>query len=366
MYQEGRGKKIVIGKQRFRPPPHPWEAIDLGWYKGNFGPNFKSGGAWCVVLNPGFINGIDPIIKGAVGYNQSALNNAKSLAIGSTRAGLGGARKEVYTYNQELPFVFDPEPSKRQSVPLLKGAIMALDFSMARTYPDDQGKITPLKIQNMGVPAKAASDNLSINGEKIVMDVTNENAPTNTRIAKALDIVIGMARPGLSQQISFSGDLGIMSGRLVSYNWGYDTTAIDALGWRPFIYQVTDFDTLLLAEKTPSIMDIIENTPPPDDQLDKLHLARVWAVSPPNPSSDKVDDTWNLVFEYRCFWNLCYELKIPKIYATYPPIRYYSGLAFGLGDALINSYLALQDEITQRVFNGVMNSNSPKGRFWNI
>lgn len=363
MYQEGQGgKKIVIGKSRFRQPAHPWEVIDMGWYKGDFGAQGKDG-AWCVVMNPGFVNGIDPIIKGSVGFNQGALNNAKAVAIASNRAGLGGANKEVYATDARLPFKIDT--TNRENRPLLQGPLLALDFNRGRTYPGD--KVTPMKIQNLGVPAKDEGANISVVGDMLVTDVTNENKKqTKKSIAKAIDIVLAMAKPTLEEKTLFSGDAGIVSGRLVEYQWGYNTTTINALGWRPFIYQIQDYDTDLISRKEQTQMDIMTNQPAADDGLDKLHLARAWAVSPPDPESDQVDGTWNIFIEYRCFWNLCYTLRIPRIYPSYPPIRYFSGLAFGLGDAIINSYLALQDEILQRVYNGVVNANAPKGVFWNI
>lgn len=367
IYQEGRvGSKVTVGKQRLRTPPHPWSVVSENWFKGDFGPAFKNGGAWCLVLRPGFVNGIDPMVKSSVGVNQSALSQ-KSVAIASSRQGLGTSTKEVYVSDQTTPFLL--EPSKRKNRPLLDGPLMAINFSIGKDWPGD--KLTPLKIQDLGVPARPPKgDDMFLSGDSVVSVASTEAAdPTKKCIAKSVDLVLGMARPALKQNISFSGDAGIVTGRLITYQMGFDTTVIDALGWRPFIYQVTDYDALILKEKQPDMMDIIMGNPGEDDQLDKLHLLRVWAISPPqddkNPSTTP-DDSWRLFYEHKCFWNLSYDIRLPKLYAQYPPISYHSGLAFGLGDAIVNSYLALQDDLMQRVFNGVTNGNNPKGRFWNV
>jgi len=358
------GNKVVIGAPSIKQPSHPWEVLDLTWIQGEFGSSFPNNGAWCAVFNPGFVNGIDPVLKGSVGSNQQTLNNrGGQIAIASSRAGVGGANQETYKYNPNASgFIFDPK--HRKDLPLLQGPMMAFNFSLGRSYPGE--KTTPLKIQNMGVPAHMTSD-VSVQGETLVTKVNTIGDTKPTATAISIDIVLGMTRPVLTEQISFSGDAGIMSGRLVTYQWGYDDTVMRALGWRPFLYQMQDFDAMMVNQKDYNMQDLITNNPPADDGIDKLHLARVWAVSPLSTTPyANVDESWHILIEYRSFWNLCYQSRLPRIQPVYPPISYHSGLAFGLGDAIINSYLALQDEILQRVYNGVVNAHSAQGRFWNI
>lgn len=44
------------------------------------------------------------------------------------------------------------------------------------------------------------------------------------------------------------------------------------------------------------------------------------------------------------------------------PIRFFSGLAGGFGDLLINQWLALDNALAAQIFNAV-NNTAPEGRF---
>jgi hypothetical protein len=136
---------------------------------------------------------------------------------------------------------------------------------------------------------------------------------------------------------------------------------------------VADYDAVAFADqkaKNPTFLDKLSGDYQIDDMIDKTHLMRVWAISPDltqanYKGSPSVDESWTIEVEYKSFWNLCYQTRIPKIVDPPPPISFYSGLGLGIGDTIVNSYLALQDELTQRVFEAGVNY-SPDGRFWSI
>jgi uncharacterized protein (DUF849 family) len=347
----------------------------MEWVKADFGGSMEKG-AWCVVLRPGFVNGIDPMVRASVGYNRSAFPGA---AVASDRAGMGLATAEAVVVREEDVLV---AADKREDRPLLLGPMVALNFAAGRQWPGD-GVPPPLAIQNRGVPASAPAPKVGVDVTgRVVVDATHagsENWKVGDRVARTVDLVLGQARLGFQQDITV-GDVGsaAMNAVLVSYSTSYNTQAIDVYGSRPFIFQDSDADATALADaraKNPTMMDRLTGSGGTDDNIDKQHILRAWAISPAmtqrdldDPEFDAgklvVDGRWELEFEYRTFWNLCYRAKTPMPKQPPPPFSFPLGIGIGggFGGTIINTYLALQNEITDRLYEAM--KVSPQGKFW--
>ena len=366
------GKRLTISK---KPPPilsHPWSVIDASWQTGNFGVGMEKG-TFVIVIRPSFVNGIDPVMQGAVGFNTGILNAGGVIA--SERAGLGLAQSEVYTYNNNPSFSLTPE--KRQNLPLLGYPMMALNFATATQWPN--ASPIPTFFQNLGIAANEAPDN---NGMSISFDeygnvtvttspTSNTPPPTDFRVAMSVDIILGKARLMLQQNITIGTGIQISSGLIATYSSQYSTQAIDAYSLRPFIYQVPNWNDVLLKQSAfegNSLLSLYNGTQQIDDGIDKQWLMRVWAVSPPLPISQSgkpvaVDGSWTLFFQYKAFQNLAYACKRPAIYNVPSSVGFYTGLAAGVGDAIINAYLGMQNDITDRLTQAAFNA-TPLGKFW--
>jgi hypothetical protein len=78
-----------------------------------------------------------------------------------------------------------------------------------------------------------------------------------------------------------------------------------------------------------------------------------------------VDGSWNLQFQYKTFTNLAYQSKRPPLYNAPSSTPFFTGLAAGVGDAIINSYLSLQNDLTDHLTQDAFNQ-TPIGKFWSI
>jgi len=368
--EEGKG----LSARRNGEPSHPWEVLNGGWIDADFGGSMK-GGAWLCTFRPGFVNGIDPIVRNSVGYDKSTRSGA---AVASDRASRGGAQGEVAVVGEDGMVI---TATKREHRPLLSGALIALDFSQSRDWPGESGAAVPLAIQRYGVPARKAAPSMKVNADLGIVQADAGAAPTGlaagTRVAKTVDIVLGVARYGLQESVTL-GSLATASaaGRLVTYNAAFDARATQAFGFRPFIYQMPDYDgwlvqdTMMRGQNT-MVQRLLNVAPMPDDMIDKRPLVRVWAISPPVTEEQAVDPKWSpvvaadwtLEFEYRTFWNLNYRQRVPVLRMTPMAISYHSGLAFGIGDAIVNQSMSFIDEATQRFYLG-MTYLQPEGKFW--
>ena len=370
------GGEKTVSRRWKRGESHPWEVLEQSFVKAKFGATMQDG-AWCLVLRPGFVNGIDPIARASVGYNRSSF---PGVAIASDRAGLGLAKNEAGVVVEEDVLI---APEARKDRPLLLGPMIAINFAEGKQWPGD--KPPPLAIQNQGVPAAFDGPKVSANMDtmKIVVDTTHAVAGVRAgqRVAKSVDLVLGIARLGFNQDVRVDGiGNAMVNARLVTYSTSYNTQALDAFGSRGFIYQIADADAAALvdaAAKNPSMMDRLTGTGVTDDNIDKSHILRVWALSPGftqkeaedpefDPFAKPVDDKWNLAFEYRTFWNLCYRAKSPMPKEPPPTISFPWGLGIGggFGGTIINTYLALKDELTGKLYEAMQ--VTPAGKFWTI
>jgi hypothetical protein len=235
----GAGKTILSApRQPFFS--HPWQKIQLLWSDSGFGSK-GTFGAWLLVLKPGFVNGIDPIMKDCVGFNRAITSGGG--VISSNQAAVGGAQDEVFVYSGDD---YSLTPKTPYNLPLLGYPMMALNFSRATSWP--QAKPTPYAIQNMGVAANDFGGNgmtLSVDSGSNLTAITKPTsgpAPSTFTVAKSIDIVLAQSRPILNQSLQVTGDL--LSGTMVIYTTDYSSEAMKQYGLRPFVYQVPSWDVV--------------------------------------------------------------------------------------------------------------------------
>ena len=328
-------------------------------------------GAWVVVLKPSFVNGIDPIMKGAVGYNRNLKGGGGVVA--SDLAGVGGAASEHYVYGKDD---FKLVPIDRMNLPLLGYPMMALDFNSGNGWPGL--KPTPQAIQNLGVIVDSSGGNgditISVDSSGNVTASPKPNTgnpiPSTYRIAKTIDVVLGQAREILNQNLTITGNP--TTGTIINYSTAYDLTSIEANGFRPFVYQVPSWDDVnarMQAFAGNTWAKIFTGDTVADDGIDKQWLFRAWAISPEIPIGTNkvppVDSSWTLKFQYKAFTNLAYSAKRPALYNVPSSTPFYTGLAAGIGDLIINSYLSLQNNLTDQLTQAYFNQ-TPIGKFWSV
>lgn len=352
-----------------RDETHPWKVMMAVWFDKKKMSSRLPKSLWMGVLKPGFVNGIDPVVRRSWGEAPEMMGS--NVAYMSQRAAVGGGKKEVGVLGSGGIKWYEEE---RDNVPLLNGPFFMLDFDSGITWPNSRA--VPYYIERMGVRRKVAGGDMGVGvsdmggeGIRVNMDVMNEEeaaASKPQRYAKSLDIVLAVARPTLETRAEPTNSFGV-DGQLV--NWyatnGFET--VERYGARPFLLTVPDFEEEERYNRIGRTAIGRWQGVVPDNGLDRCCLARAWAISPVMTLTKdspplQVGEDWQVEFEYKAFRNLKYKLRWMRPYAPPEPIPYFSGLVGGIGDAIINQNLALNRDLADRFMAAFQ--EAPEGRFW--
>jgi hypothetical protein len=261
---------------------------------------------WRVNVLPGFVNGIDPTFNGTplLDVPEPAVNGWRN--VGGT-LGVG---------NEPVP-----------------------PFFLAQ-----------------GVEKTHSAFSVSTDGQ--ITDNTSELPPSSRRILRAVDIVLAVARPALTSQITLVDATGT-SGQEVLYRVGMDTTYVMEKGTRPMLRLEQKYEPAhkpTLAERVTGLFA--------DATEDKRLISTLYMLSPAGADETaEPDNTWKPYAKHATFWNLDHASRntIPK--EPLPPIRLFTFLAGGLGDLIDNQILAQINEYSDRVQDAV-NNTTLEGEFW--
>ena len=188
-------------------------------------------------------------------------------------------------------------------------------------------------------------------------DSVDDPPKEGAREIRASDIVLSVAR------LSSSSDVEVLNpataSQTVVLSARVDSAYLNS-GVPPYVLKsVPKFQPI----KTPDLSEWLSGTAA-DSQVDEIKIATVWSVSPPDqgPQSSP-NSSWESYVQYDVFWNLFHASKNHETPTVHDPLRLQTGLAGGVGDALIASLLDQANdgyEMVSQFFAQVDYS----GRFW--
>jgi hypothetical protein len=286
---------------------HPWkvscEYADLAWY-------FK--------IAPGFVNGEPPVVVGTAPPKKK------------------GDRKEPTDLN-----ILEVERVR-------VGSLMTLGGEGARI---------PKFFEALGAandPEAVTTSNFStVNIQSLAEDETRR------KLAK-FDIFLSKARAQLvSEPVEVDGTG--TSGSIFRWAPRYNTATLDRLGSTPRLLQAPSIPVQdLQQDAVLKLLGIIT-----DEPEDRILVATVYFLAPLLKPSEEPDERWTAYVEQKLFYNLAHTTKndVPRL--SPPPTTFFTGLAAGLGDALVNQQLALFDNLDQQASRAI-DTAEVGGRFWTI
>jgi hypothetical protein len=316
------GDRILYSLDSPQEWMHPWYTT-VGYFTQESGvlKNTKDEAiaGFAAVVNPGFVNGIDPVCPGAqkiiVGEEKTS-NNLLS----------GG----------------DPVEIKEQPG-LLDGPLIPLyGFVFI-------GKGIPAGLKDLGAEERSSDPNTI--------------APTNpdARYVATTGIYLQCARPTSKMDVSeFNYPMDS-----IDYSVSFDTAALDRYGVRATIGVGAPPPNL-----KPSIADKLTGGYQ-DPGLDCWMIATVYLLSPKNPITDKdgnpvVTEAWVPYVKHHTYWNLEYRwrLVVPqnkplKTDMSLLPITGRYGLA---GQGMV----AAGASEVNRLMAAVLNAKNTNGKFWTV
>jgi hypothetical protein len=151
---------------------------------------------------------------------------------------------------------------------------------------------------------------------------------------------------------------GVVDGVLVSVNPSFSVPP----DITPRLVAMTKFIRPERSEPTPQ--DIFFNRFV-DDEFDLVHLSRVFALSPLNNESQDVDGTWNTYVQHLCHWNLAFGVQNPEPRTEFKPLTIVTGLAGGIGDFIMNTFLTFNNDFSQAAID-FYRQRRLSGAFWAV
>jgi hypothetical protein len=179
------------------------------------------------------------------------------------------------------------------------------------------------------------------------------------------EIYIQQPRATTKLSVDIPGNL--VTGQLVDYSVGYDTTALSTLGSRPRLM----VGPIMPLQKASTLEDRLAGAYG-DDGVDYLLISTIYWVGPPvdeeNSGFTDVDNDgnpkWKPFVKHETFYNVCYKAKnlVPQNVPTYTPSLFLSWFvgrfAFAMG-----TVGALEAE-SDRLLTAVWNDTDGSGLFW--
>jgi hypothetical protein len=314
---------------------HPWYTT-VGWFTKESGALKNNKGeavaGFAAVVNPGFVNGIDPVCPGSQKIKVGEKKSSSDLLGGSK---LGGSKTQDVL----------------AAAGLLDGPLIPLFDTFA------------LITRKGGIPAGLAdlgavpyTDGVSVSGEAIKL----EEVPENPRYVASTGIYLQCARPTSKMDVStFNYPMDS-----IEYNVSFDTAALDRYGIRAILGVGSP-----PPNQKPTIMDKLTGNYT-DPGLDCWMVATIYLLSPENPemgdNGPKVTETWVPYVRHHTYWNLEYRWKLvvpqnkpAKLDMSLLPITGRYTLA-GQG------MLAAGASELNRLMAAVFNAKNTQGRFWTV
>lgn len=270
---------------------------------------------WEAMVNPGYVNAIDPTALGYLAADTKGKAAAVDLA--------DSPRLPVFSW-RDIDGTTEPIPA----------------YFGRRGVRKDRG--------------------FSIEGEKVVIDTTPEDPSLPPRrYLKAADVWVSVARAAYSLQTTIQGNF--FTGQLVDYTVGYNSRTLERLGARARLEIGAQFPQ----RQRPTLTDRL-NGAYEDDAQDRQIISTIFLLSPPLQPEAELSE-WRPSVQHHCGWNLHHTAK------NDPPIN----LPTPQGDPFLKFFVgrytivpqATQGAIdaeTQRLLAALFNSSSNEGKFWTV
>ncbi len=339
-------------KEKLKKPPiktpsaltgHAWET----------GVLFKDG-AWHFSVAPGFVNGIDPRVPRAEEAVRATAKNGTDQAINPryTPSGRLIEGAEIGLLEQPVIKIEDRDVGDPR-VPYLREGDDDFTYEIIPPFFYAMGLRKELKID---VDINNF-DSLNINMDDVL------NYGSGPSIVKC-DIWLAMARATTKLSVDMPGNL--VTGQLVDYSVGYDTTRLASVGSRA---------RLLFGPRLP------EDPPPPtfEERLagsfgdigeDKLLVSTIYWLSPATGGASFTEEKdgipkWTPFIKHNLFYNLCYKQRnlIPRNVTTPgldPFLAWFVGRYTFAPAATMGAIEAEQN----RILTALWNDTDGRGDFW--
>lgn len=336
---------------------HPWNTTAL-WVDGK----------WCINVNHGFVNGDPPMVVGndiVIGPEDLGKNKfrAASNIVRGARVKFNENNLLIEASDGELSVgISKSEASIGQTVEIIPQ--QSVEIVNVAWWPVTGTKVViesvPKMFQKMGVAnlqgISATITAQNFDSANIGQIVEKLAISKGDRILRSVDIYLSQSRPMLMTKF-VEVDKSGTTGTLLQYQAGYDTSAMDRDGGRARLRQAEDFP----ANKEPDLLLRLLGQEA-DEPEDRIRIATVYFLSRDNNSA-KLDDTWIPYVKHYAFWNLNHMTKnsVPAIPKSRSP--FYTGLAGGYGDMIVNQYDALINVIEMQALNWAK-EDEVGGAFW--
>jgi hypothetical protein len=308
---------------------HPWYAT-VGWFTEESGALKNNKGeaieGFAALVNPGFVNGIDPVCPGSQKIKIGEEETSTDLLSGDTK-------RDVLT-----------------DAGLLDGPLVPLyGFGLVTR----KGGI-PAGLADLG--AVHYQDGMSVSGGAIKL----EEVPPNPRYVATTGIYLQCARPTSQMDVStfnFPFDA-------IEYNVAFDTTALDRYGIRARLGVGAP-----PPNQKPTILDRLSGGYT-DPGVDCWMIATVYLLSPENPEmgdrGPRITEAWVPYVKHHTYWNLEYRWKL--VVPVNKPAKTDMSLLPITGRYTLagQGMLAAGASELNRFVAALFNSKNTEGRFWTI
>lgn len=303
-FAAGGGRSFSAPRPR-RGVPHAWQTT-AEW----------NGTRWEARVRAGFVNGLDPVCRGYL-------------------PGEGGEVREV---------------------DLIDGPVIPLN--VFRTPGEDDP--LPVFFERMGV-RKPDGGGVQVMPGGVVVDTTEPAGAAAVRLLRAVDFYVAVARPSYQATARVVDATGV-SGKVVDWAVGYDTSNVDRVGARARLMQAAKFPAVRRPTLIERLLGLFQ-----DEGEDRIWISTVFLLSPPGAMGGP-DGSWMAFAQHNPrggFYDLMHASanEVPR--QVVEPIRLFTGLAGGIGDLIGNQLLAPFNDFAQRVEAAVATTTT-EGRFWNI
>ena len=323
------GDRILYSAEASGKWMHPWYTT-VGWFTKDSGALKNNKGeaieGFAAVVNPGFVNGVDPVCPGS-----------QKIKIGEKKT------------TNDLLSGGDPQAILVEAG-LLDGPLVPLyGFGLVTR----KGGV-PAGLADLG--AVHYSDGISVSGESIKL----EEMPKNPRYVASTGIFLQCARPTSKMDVSTSN----YPMDSIEYNVSFNTAALDRYGVRAALGVGAP-----PPNQKPTIMDKLAGGYT-DPGIDCWMIATIYLLSPENPETGdkgpRITEAWVPYVKHHTYWNLEYRWKLvvpenkpAKTDMSLLPITGRYSLA-GQG------MLAAGASELNRLVAAIFNAKNTEGRFWTI
>ena len=313
--------------------PHPWQIQPI-WHNQ---AKLPSGGYWTAKINPGLVSGIPAAIK--MIFEEAPIEAQERIE----QAAKDAKQKK-------------PTPNSEHDIFLDEGAEVKLVWRKigsdanptgTATGDADTGKVTGIfeKVPEFFARKGVASANTDLLGE-----------PAKTeRYLRACDVIIRQPRLAFANEITVGA---VVDGSILAANPTFSVPK----DRQPRVEALPKF--VALASNPTPLELLVQRFA--DQPFDEFLLATVYALSAPlEPRPDLLTSAWAIYTQYQTQWNLAHATPRVEERKVFTPITFFSPLAAGVGNLLINSILATNNDFSQAILD-LNQQNNLRGKFYAV